>query len=53
MLVFQICIVAFGIGCAFSPTLEAYTILRFMVALFLHGGYVACFVYGKISTVST
>lgn len=50
MLVSQLGMAAIGIGCAFAPTLVAFAMLRFGVALFLMAGYVACFVYGNAIT---
>ncbi|XP_076819926.1 organic cation transporter protein-like [Clavelina lepadiformis] len=45
MLVGQICMTAAGIGCAFAPNLVGFAAIRFIIALFLQGSYIACFVY--------
>jgi len=45
MLVSTIGVSALGIGCAYSPSLIGFTLLRFCIALFLQAGFIAAFVY--------
>jgi len=45
MLVSTIGLSAFGVGCAYSPNLIGFTLLRFCIALFLQAGFIAAFVY--------